>query len=80
MIAAQDLTERATYTLRYEDDALGLDKRIEFEAANPAYALKIASVEAAGRRALLLENGQPICALVKGASGDAPFWIVTARR
>jgi len=78
--AAQDAAERATYTLRYEEDALGIDKRIEFEAASPAYALEIAGAEAEGRRALLLENGRPICALVKAAAGDAPLWIIASRR
>lgn len=70
---------RATYTLRYEDDALGIEKRIEFEAVSAAYALEIARAEAEGRRALLLENGRPLCRLVKALAGDAPYWIVADR-
>jgi hypothetical protein len=69
---------RRTYTLRYDDDALGIGKRVEFEAANAAYALEIARGEADGRRALLLENGRPLCRLEKAAPGDATFWIVAA--
>jgi hypothetical protein len=56
---------RRTYTLRYDDDAVGIGKRVEFEAANAAYALEIARGEADGRRALLLENGRPLCRLEK---------------
>lgn len=70
---------RATYTLRYEDDSLGIEKRIEFEAVSAAYALEIARAEAEGRRALLLENGRPLCRLVKALAGDAPYWIVADR-
>jgi len=74
---------RRTYTLRYEEDALGLPKRIEFEAESPAAALEIAMGEAEGRRALLLADGEPLCQLVKAAADPAPFWIVardSARR
>lgn len=67
---------RRTYTLRYEEDALGLPKRIEFEAESPAAALEIAMGEAEGRRALLLADGEPLCQLVKAAADPAPFWIV----
>ncbi|WP_447763923.1 hypothetical protein [Sphingopyxis panaciterrae] len=67
---------RRTYTLRYEEDALGLPKRIEFEAESPAAALEIAMGEAEGRRALLLADGEPLCQLVKAAADPAPYWIV----
>ena len=67
---------RLTYTLHYEEDALGLPKRIEFEADSPATALEIAMGEAAGRRALLLADGEPLCQLVKAAADPAPYWIV----
>jgi hypothetical protein len=69
---------RRTYTLRYDDDAVGIGKRVEFEAANAAYALEIARGEADGRRALLLEYGRPLCRLEKAVPGDASFWIVAA--
>jgi hypothetical protein len=69
---------RRTYTLCYEDDAVGIGKRVEFEATNAAVALEIALGEADGRRALLLESGRPLCRLQKAAPGDATFWIVAA--
>lgn len=74
--AATGTRRRRTYTLRYEEDALGLPKRIEFEAESPAGALEIAMGEAEGRRALLLADGEPLCQLVKAAADPAPFWIV----
>jgi hypothetical protein len=69
---------RRTYTLRYDDDEHGIGKRVEFEAANAAYALEIARGEADGRWALLLEDGRPLCRLEKATPGDATFWIVAA--
>jgi hypothetical protein len=67
---------RLTYTLRYDDDALGVPKRIEFEAASPATALEIAQGEARGREALLLVEGLPLCRLAKAADADPPYWII----
>ncbi|MBW8296377.1 hypothetical protein [Sphingopyxis sp.] len=67
---------RLTYTLRYDDDAFGVSKRIEFEAASPATALEIAQGEARGREALLLVDGLPLCRLSKGADAEPPFWIL----
>lgn len=69
-------TVRLTYTLRYDDDAFGLPKRIEFEAASPAMALEIAQGEARGREALLLVEGLPLCRLAKAADADPPYWII----
>ncbi|WP_432769978.1 MAG: hypothetical protein HEQ22_04315 [Sphingopyxis sp.] len=69
-----DLLRRTvTYTLRYDEDAVGLPKRIEFEADSPAAALEIAMGEAEGRRALLLADGAPLCQLVKAACDSAPY-------
>lgn len=70
------ISRKVTYTLRYDEDAVGLPKRIEFEAENPATALEIAMGEAEGRRALLLADGEPLCQLVKAAADPGPFWIV----
>lgn len=67
---------RATYSLHYEDDALGIAKRVEFEAGSAAYAWEIALAEADGRQALLLEDGRPLCRLIKALPGEAPYWIV----
>jgi hypothetical protein len=65
--------------LRYEDDALGIEKRVEFEAQSAAYALEIARAEVDGRQALLLENGRPLCRLMKALPGEAPYWIIADR-
>jgi hypothetical protein len=73
---ANVIPRKVTYTPRYDDDALGLPKRIEFEAAGPAAALDIAMGEAEGRWALLLADGEPLCQLVKAAADPAPYWIV----
>jgi hypothetical protein len=62
-----------TFTLRYDDDGLGLDKRVEFDGTTPAIALNLASGEAAGRRAVLLADGKPLCRLGREVDG---FWIV----
>lgn len=72
-------TVRLTYTLRYDDDALGVPRRIEFETASPAMALEIAQGEARGREALLLVEGLPLCRLAKAADADAPYWIIAAQ-
>lgn len=74
--AAAPCAPRATYSLHYEEDALGIAKRVEFEARSAAYALEIAVAEADGRQALLLEDGRPLCRLIKALPGEAPYWIV----
>ncbi len=76
MQAVRSAPRRITYTLRYDEDALGVAKRVEFEAESAACALEIARGEAAGRRALLLENGRPLCRLTKAFPGEAPYWIL----
>ncbi len=62
-----------TFTLHYEDDGLGLDKRVEFDGSSPATALEIASSEPPGREAILSADGQPICRL---AHADRGLWVV----
>lgn len=71
---------RMTYTLCYDDDALGLPKRIEFEADSPAMALEIAEGEADGRQARLFVDGEPLCLLVKAPAADAPYWIIASEQ
>lgn len=75
-VAPSGERRRTTYTLCYDDDALGLPKRIEFEAESPAMALEIAKGEADGRQARLLVDGEPLCQLVKAPAADAPYWII----
>jgi hypothetical protein len=59
-VPANVIPRKVTYTLRYDEDALGLPKMGEAE----------------GRRALLLADGEPLCQLVKAAADPAPYWIV----
>lgn len=68
---------KPTLTLYYDEDDIGLEKRLLFEAENPAGALEIAAGEAAGRTARLFVDGMPLCSLLK-ADQDNPYWIVAA--
>lgn len=62
--------------LRYEDDGLGVEKRVEFEADSPAQALLIAQGEAEGRWAELSADGQRICQLGREGLGAANYWVI----
>ncbi len=68
---------KPTIMLQYDDDHIGLEKRLFFEASTPAAALEIAAGEAAGRSARLFVDGAPICSLLK-ADEENPYWIVAA--
>lgn len=65
-----------TFTLRYADDGLGLEKRVEFDADTPAQALEIARGEAAGRWAELSIEGRPICRLGREGTGADHYWVI----
>lgn len=67
---------RITFSLYYDDDDVGIAKRVEFEAPNAALALDIAGGEAEGRLVILCEGARPLCRLVKSAAGTAPLWVV----
>lgn len=69
-------SETATYTLCYEDDCRGLEKRVRFEAASAATALEIARGEAGGRWALLMCEGEILCRLEREAVGSSEYWVV----
>lgn len=69
--------QKSALMLHYDDDGIGLEKRLLFEAATPAAALEIAAGEAAGRHARLFVDGTPLCSLVK-AGEDNPFWVIAA--
>ncbi|KGB53803.1 hypothetical protein OVY29_03400 [Sphingopyxis sp. SE2] len=56
-----DASPRTSYSLQFEDDGVGLAKRMEFEAASASVALEIAERECDGRWALLACDGQPVC-------------------
>jgi len=62
-----------TFALHYEDDGVGLDKRVEFDGTSPAVALEVAGAERPGRRATLLVDGEPLCRL---GQTDHGLWIV----
>ena len=65
-----------TYTLRYEEDRFGVEKRVEFEADTPARALLLAQGEAEGRWAELCANGQIICRLGREGVGAGNYWVI----
>ena len=69
-----------TYRLKYDSDRYGVEKAIEFEAANAAGALKFARSEARGRWGELYEDGRPICRLERVDPQDANIWIVVSER
>ncbi len=52
---------RSCYSLRFEEDGVGLPKRVEFDAASASIALEIAEQECNGRSAILLCEGKVIC-------------------
>ncbi len=65
-----------TFTLRYREDGLGLEKRIEFDAGNPAPAFSIAQGEAEGRWAELSADGKPICRLGRTGTDAGDYWVI----
>lgn len=69
---------KATYTLCYQEDCRGLEKRVRFEAANAAVALEIAQGEADGRWALLLCDGEILCRFERAAAGPGQYWVIDA--
>lgn len=68
-----DSSRKPTLALHYEDDGLGLGKRLLFEASSLAAALDVT----AGRQAQLFLDGTPVCRLLK-ADDTHPYWIVAA--
>ena len=68
-----------TYMLRYEDDGLGVEKRVEFKADTPAQALLIAQAEAEGRWAELSADGKPICRIGRENVGTGNYWVIRPR-
>ncbi len=77
-VAASDTSDETpvTYTLCYEDDHRGLEKRVRFEARSPAIALDIARGEAEGRWALLMRGGEILCRLEREDIGPGSLWVI----
>lgn len=69
-------SNRITFSLYYDDDDVGIAKRVEFEAPNAALALEIAEGEAEGRFVILCEGARPLCRFIKSAAGAAPLWVI----
>ena len=65
---------RTSYSLQFDDDGVGLPKRIEFEAASAGIALEIEERECDGRWALLVCDGQALCRV--GHNGGT--WTILA--
>ena len=66
-----------TYALRYEDDGIGIEKRVEFEADTPAQALLIAQGEAqrdAGQNSARTV-GRSACSGAK-TLGAGNYWVI----
>ena len=64
---------RSCYSLRFEEDGIGLPKRVEFEAASASVALEIAEHECNGRSALLVCEGKAVCRI----GHHAGAWQIT---
>lgn len=66
---------KLSYSLQFDDDGIGLPRRVEFEAASAFAALEIAEEQCNGRWALLLCDGAELCRV--GRSGGT--WMIAAR-
>lgn len=65
---------RLSYSLQFDDDGIGLPRRVEFEASNAGAALEIVEEQCDGRWAVLLCDGTALCRV--GHSAGA--WMITA--
>lgn len=66
-----------TYTLAYEDDGRGVERKIEFDAADPSRALMIAQTLKPGRSAMLWQENKPLCRLERRLVGSScDVWVV----
>lgn len=65
---------KLSYRLQFDDDGVGLPRRVEFEASSAAAALEIAEEQCCGRWALLFCDGAVLCRV--GLSAGA--WLIAA--
>ncbi|HKT85584.1 MAG TPA: hypothetical protein VJQ77_05800 [Novosphingobium sp.] len=56
------------YTLKFFNDGVGLGKRIEFDAADAASALSVATGEAPNRNAELWQGTKRLCTIRRSES------------
>lgn len=61
------------YTLKFLDDGVGVEKRIEFDAADAGRALDVAKCEAPNRNAELWEGTKRLCTIRRA---EAAFWRI----
>jgi hypothetical protein len=61
------------YTLRFLDDGAGVEKRIEFDAADAGSALEVAGGEAPNRNAELWEGTKRLCTIRRT---EAAVWRI----
>lgn len=61
-----------SYSLRFDDDGIGLQKRVDFEAVSTSIALEIAESECNGRWALLICEGTAMCQI----GHNAGAWLI----
>ncbi len=65
---------RFSYSLQFDDDGIGLPKRVEFEATSAGAALEIAEEQCNGRWAVLLCEGAVLCRVGRSAGA----WMISA--
>jgi hypothetical protein len=65
---------KLSYSLQFEDDGVGLARRVEFEAASAGVALEIAEEQCNGRWAVLLCDGAALCRVGRSAGA----WMISA--
>lgn len=58
-----------TFTLHFDDDGIGVDKRVEFDAANPALVFSLLEADRPCRQAALWSGNKPIGTLRRNANG-----------
>ncbi len=67
---------KLSYSLQFEDDGVGLARRVEFEAASAGAALEIAEEQCNGRWAVLLCDGAALCRVGRSAGA----WMISSHQ
>lgn len=65
---------KLSYSLQFDDDGIGLPKRVEFEAVSAGAALEIAEEQCDGRWAVLLCDGAALCRVGRSAGA----WMISS--
>jgi hypothetical protein len=65
------------YTLSFDDDGTAGERHVQFEAHDPAGALRVAQREKRGRSAILWQGDTKLCRLELRATGpSSDVWII----